>query len=169
MCVCVCVCKNAHTHAHTHTHTHTHTHYGISVLLWGSDIMLLWKTHCLHGYIDYVYVKYNGHTESQIPIVSKQFVITDLKMIRAKFGAMSVTSSYTQNVIFLDNANTYSTPWRQMLSYSLIMHRVDRIGTWRNITNTALLYYYVAESTWNVMAHGDARLGKWRGNWWMEW
>jgi len=25
------------------------------------------------------------------------------------------------------------------------------------------------ESSWNVMAHGDARAGKWRGNWWMEW
>jgi hypothetical protein len=25
------------------------------------------------------------------------------------------------------------------------------------------------ESTWNVMAHGDAREGKWRGNWRMEW
>ena len=25
------------------------------------------------------------------------------------------------------------------------------------------------ESSWNVMAHGDARVGKWRGNWWMEW
>jgi DNA-directed RNA polymerase subunit RPC12/RpoP len=24
------------------------------------------------------------------------------------------------------------------------------------------------ESSWNVMAHGDAREGKWRGNWWME-
>ena len=23
--------------------------------------------------------------------------------------------------------------------------------------------------SWNVMAHGDAREGKWRGNWWMEW
>ena len=27
----------------------------------------------------------------------------------------------------------------------------------------------VAESSWNVMAHGDARKGKWRGNWRMEW
>jgi hypothetical protein len=27
----------------------------------------------------------------------------------------------------------------------------------------------VAESSWNVMAHGDARDGKWRGNWRMEW
>jgi len=25
------------------------------------------------------------------------------------------------------------------------------------------------ESTWNVMAHGDAQEGKWRGNWRMEW
>jgi len=27
----------------------------------------------------------------------------------------------------------------------------------------------MVESSWNVMAHGDAREGKWRGNWWMEW
>jgi len=25
------------------------------------------------------------------------------------------------------------------------------------------------ESSWKVMAHGDAREGKWRGNWRMEW
>jgi hypothetical protein len=25
------------------------------------------------------------------------------------------------------------------------------------------------ESSWNVMAHGDARVGKWGGNWLMEW
>ena len=25
------------------------------------------------------------------------------------------------------------------------------------------------ESSWNVMAHGDPREGKWRGNWRMEW
>ena len=24
-------------------------------------------------------------------------------------------------------------------------------------------------SSWNVMAHGDAREGKWRVNWWMQW
>ena len=27
----------------------------------------------------------------------------------------------------------------------------------------------LVESSWNVMAHGDARVGKWRGNWRMEW
>jgi hypothetical protein len=28
---------------------------------------------------------------------------------------------------------------------------------------------WVVESSWNVMAHGDAREGKWRGNWQMDW
>jgi hypothetical protein len=27
----------------------------------------------------------------------------------------------------------------------------------------------MVETSWNVMAHGDAREGKWRGNWRMEW
>jgi hypothetical protein len=28
---------------------------------------------------------------------------------------------------------------------------------------------HVLDSSWNVMAHGDEREGKWRGNWRMEW
>jgi len=31
------------------------------------------------------------------------------------------------------------------------------------------LFNAVVEASWNVMAHGDARKGKWRGNWRMEW
>jgi hypothetical protein len=27
----------------------------------------------------------------------------------------------------------------------------------------------IVKSSWNVMAHGDAQEGKWRGNWWMKW
>ena len=34
---------------------------------------------------------------------------------------------------------------------------------WERVT------YWKAESSWNVMVHGDAREGKWRGNWRMEW
>jgi hypothetical protein len=30
-------------------------------------------------------------------------------------------------------------------------------------------YRTAVESSWNVMAHGDAREGKWRRNWRMEW
>ena len=29
--------------------------------------------------------------------------------------------------------------------------------------------YNLLECVWNLMVHGDARLGKWRGNWRMEW
>jgi hypothetical protein len=31
------------------------------------------------------------------------------------------------------------------------------------------VWVLAAYSSWNVMAHGDAREGKWRGNWRMEW
>jgi hypothetical protein len=40
------------------------------------------------------------------------------------------------------------------------------------VVNTASYLFggwlYV-ESSWNVMAHGNAREGKWRGNWRMDW
>jgi len=29
--------------------------------------------------------------------------------------------------------------------------------------------YWELDSSWNVMAHGDARQGEWRGNWRMQW
>jgi len=32
-----------------------------------------------------------------------------------------------------------------------------------------LLYAFMVESSWNVMAHGDAREGKWRRNWRTKW
>ena len=31
------------------------------------------------------------------------------------------------------------------------------------------LLIFQVDSSWNVMAHGDAQEGKWRGNWQMEW
>jgi len=37
------------------------------------------------------------------------------------------------------------------------------------LTITLLSNNHLVESSWNVMAHGDARKGNWRGNWRMEW
>ena len=37
-----------------------------------------------------------------------------------------------------------------------------------NFRFTRICTHFV-ESSWNVMAHGDAREGKWRGNWRREW
>jgi len=45
-----------------------------------------------------------------------------------------------------------------------------------NVTIISRTYVHIrtfidryVESSWNVMAHGDAREGKWRGNWRREW
>jgi len=41
--------------------------------------------------------------------------------------------------------------------------------SWLTLQKKALLYHKAfVDSSWNVMAHGDAREGKWRGNWRME-
>ena len=40
---------------------------------------------------------------------------------------------------------------------------------WRNSTLTVLTACSRIESSWNVMARGNAREGKWRGNWRMQW
>jgi len=41
--------------------------------------------------------------------------------------------------------------------------------TWLRTSHNAVLSSTVVDSSWNVMAHGDAREGKWRGNLRMEW
>ena len=38
-----------------------------------------------------------------------------------------------------------------------------------NLLKPLLCQHPLIEPCWNVMAHGDAREGKWRGNWRMEW
>ena len=41
------------------------------------------------------------------------------------------------------------------------------VDNWTIVTE--VLWFAVVESSWNVMAHGDAWEGKGRGNWRMEW
>ena len=38
-----------------------------------------------------------------------------------------------------------------------------------HIHDTVVKLTHRLDSSWNVMAHGDAREGKWRGNWRMQW
>jgi len=54
------------------------------------------------------------------------------------------------------------------------LRNFDPLAICRGLPTFGKCYYYVSsavkvESSWNVMAHGDAREGKWRGNWRMEW
>jgi hypothetical protein len=51
-------------------------------------------------------------------------------------------------------------PW---FTWPRLTYPPPRFNMLRKRTNS-----YV-ESSWNVMAHGDARAGMWRGNWRMEW
>jgi len=50
-------------------------------------------------------------------------------------------------------------------TYNLVQSELVDKDT--NISVPTWLYH--VESSWNVMAHGDAQEGKWRGNWQMEW
>jgi len=46
------------------------------------------------------------------------------------------------------------------------IRKVTRFACVRTRHQDLLSY---VQSSWNVMAHGDAREGKWKGNWRMEW
>jgi hypothetical protein len=56
-----------------------------------------------------------------------------------------------------------STPWRQLLGYMY-----NNLFRNRRVSKEKTTMFLV-ESSWNVMAHGEAREGKWRENWRMEW
>jgi len=46
---------------------------------------------------------------------------------------------------------------------------ITKWSDWRVMQHVTQDNVPVVYSSWNVMAHGDAREGKWRGNWRMEW
>jgi len=47
--------------------------------------------------------------------------------------------------------------------------KILQLTPWPSSSQYYFLFYVVLELVWNLMAHGDAREGKWRGNWRMEW
>ena len=62
--------------------------------------------------------------------------------------------------------------WQQAAQRSLIFHftmsRGPRVLV-QCFQSILVIYIYKLESSWNVMAHGDARKGKCLANWRMEW
>ena len=80
--------------------------------------------------------------------------------------------SWFQYIILLLFHSTHCTPWDLTWFgnfYNYALCDFEEFGTSvlkneiMNSNNLAI------ESSWNVMALGDARKGKWRGNWRMEW
>jgi len=39
----------------------------------------------------------------------------------------------------------------------------------KGVFENSILTHLRVQAIWNVMAHGDTRQGKWKGNWRMEW
>jgi hypothetical protein len=63
----------------------------------------------------------------------------------------------------LQNVNL-QTSWNNPCRTSLFPH------VWPGLWSVVCYFGTTGvESSWNVMAHGDAREGNWRGNWRMEW
>jgi hypothetical protein len=55
------------------------------------------------------------------------------------------------------------------VTFRLVAHFLNQLHHPKVILRFLLILSLVIESSWNVMAHGDARERKWRGNWRMEW
>jgi hypothetical protein len=53
---------------------------------------------------------------------------------------------------------------KYLISQSTMHNYLSYIIKWLEFSHLSKV-----ESIWNVLAHGNAREGKWRGNWWMEW
>ena len=70
-----------------------------------------------------------------------------------------------QTVYYTKNTTVYNYWYLIMTAY--FGPSLDHLHRPAFLRGTISAYY--VESSWNVMAHGDAREGKWRGNWRMEW
>jgi hypothetical protein len=73
---------------------------------------------------------------------------------------------------FTRNANRHPTGTKKLNGTNLMCYKIFG-GTCyhlpQGVTNSGRFHQLWYSSSWNVMAHGDAREGKWRGNWGMEW
>ena len=76
------------------------------------------------------------------------------------------TKPYNRYILHKINTRTRFHQWpyasREMYILSLVWSLLNSVCIWRTVG-------WVLESSWNVMAHGDAWEGKWRGNWRMQW
>jgi len=72
-----------------------------------------------------------------------------------------------ETIAWLVNWNMYQI----FLHLLLLLYCSWCIGkyTGKIIHITILILNFMVDTSWNVMAHGDARVEKWRGNWPMEW
>jgi len=70
------------------------------------------------------------------------------------------SQSVTVTSIILVSRTTVKATLLHILTDSSRTLNLKRLHCWRHLQ---------VDSSWNVMTYGDAREGKWRGNWRMEW
>ena len=75
---------------------------------------------------------------------------------------MQITSHSSRTPNSLHNAAPNQGHYNSSSQYQLLTNSFHYRSGSQNL-------FTCVESSWNVMAHGDAREGKWRGNWRMEW
>jgi len=88
------------------------------------------------------------------------------------------------DILTLENWDEHDVPKRRQLPIIPAQHsrtskpspvqqltsEISSSDTWHAYRFVYRIYQRsVVDSNWNVMTHGDAREGKWRGNWRMEW
>jgi hypothetical protein len=97
-------------------------------------------------------------------------VLAKWKWIRWK--QLKFHSTNVSRIVFPANNSIHSWILRRTSffpgTYSSVQMALSHALTKHFAFLKAQCLQYV-ESSWNVMAHGDAREGKWRGNWRMEW
>ena len=64
-------------------------------------------------------------------------------------------------VFFIKSQSTVALPRN--------LHSLGPLATDEVLRDTVKGALCIVDSSWNVIAHGDAREGKWRGNWRMQW
>ena len=75
--------------------------------------------------------------------------------------------SYSKLLRFVGKKESWRTHWK--MTDGLRISACYTSGFYFSWPSPIVLSCIYVESSWNVMAHGDAREGKWRGNWRMEW
>jgi len=97
---------------------------------------------------------------SILPLLSRGFsqrcIVMDLRMTGQ---CPQETKTYAHGIIIYNYPNMKRIFIRKLLYTTT--NKVRPI--WKEGVTSEV------ESTWNLMAHGDAREGKWRGNWRMQW
>ena len=98
--------------------------------------------------------------------------------------SLQILTGYS-HYLYVNSATNTITYWdhvisiKQHISMFVPINYTANIKTYLGLLVVKIIYLFLScdvvqfgklvDSSWNVMAHGDAREGKWRGNWRMEW